>query len=141
MKASYSLSPFHSALLQFLMTAKHGLMDTSRDYDLTVLQATTLIFIDNDQPKPMKSFQKIYNCDASNVTGIIDGLEAKDLAARVEDPKDRRVKMIALTSKGKVLRKKLIEAFMQIDHEILGDLDEQELESFKALIIKLASRA
>ncbi|MDB5179613.1 MAG: transcriptional regulator, MarR family [Candidatus Saccharibacteria bacterium] len=135
---SSSLSPFHAALLEFLMTAKQGLIAVGKEYDLTPIQAMTLALVDKDNPKPMNSFQKLYNCDASNITGIIDGLEEKKLALRGEHPEDRRVKTILLTDEGVVVQGRLIDSFTEIDHMILGNLTEAELASFKSIIIKLA---
>jgi len=137
---SSSLSSFHAALLEFLMTAKQGMMSVGKEYDMTPLQATTLMLVDADHPKPMNTFQKIYNCDASNVTGIVDGLEEKKLVTRGELADDRRVKTILLTDDGVAVRKHLMHGFAQIDSLILGDLSKEELASFKAIIIKLANR-
>ncbi|MDB5160409.1 MAG: transcriptional regulator, MarR family [Candidatus Saccharibacteria bacterium] len=137
---SSSLSPFHIALLEFLMTAKQGMINIAKEYDLTPIQATTLILVDNDHPKPMNAFQKIYSCDASNVTGIVDGLQEKNLAYRGELPDDRRVKTILLTPEGGVVQERLVESITQIDNTILKDLTEEELASFKAIIIKLATQ-
>jgi DNA-binding MarR family transcriptional regulator len=136
-----SLSPFHAALLEFLMTAKQGLMTVAKEYDLTIIQATTLILVENENPKPMNAFQKIYNCDASNITGIVDGLEEKNLAIRGEHPEDRRVKTILLTPEGLAVQQRLIDSFLQIDKMILGDLTKDELASFKAIIIKIAAQS
>ncbi len=134
-----SLSLFHASLLEFLMTAKQGLMNVAKEYDLTPIKATTIVLIDINKPKPMNAFQKIYNCDASNITGIVDGLEEKGLVTRSEDPNDRRVKIILLTAKGKDLQKILIAGFIQIDEEILQDLTADELKAFRAIVIKLSS--
>lgn len=123
------------------MNAKHGMLTAAKEYDLTPLQATTIILIEADAPKPMKTFQKIYSCDASNVTGIIDGLESKDLVYRSEDSADRRIKVVVLTQQGKMLQEKLIAGFQRVDDEILGALSESELKLFQSLIIKLAAKS
>ena len=47
-------------------------------------------------------------CDASNVTGIVDRLEARGLVERRPDPGDRRVKMLALTDEGVALRDEIV---------------------------------
>lgn len=39
-------------------------------------------------------------CDASNVTGIVDRLEARGLVERRVSPADRRVKTLVVTSEG-----------------------------------------
>ncbi|MCU1617968.1 MAG: transcriptional regulator, MarR family [Frankiales bacterium] len=136
---SSSLSSFQAALLEFLMTAKQGMLTVAKEYDLTLIQATTLVFVDKESPKPMNTFQKLYNCDASNVTGIVDGLEEKKLVIRGEHPDDRRVKTILLTDEGVAVREHLIDSFTQIDSIILGSLTEAELASFKSIIIKLVA--
>ncbi|HEY8886046.1 MAG TPA: MarR family winged helix-turn-helix transcriptional regulator [Candidatus Microsaccharimonas sp.] len=123
------------------MTSKQGLMTVGKEHDLTPLQATTLALVDKDHPKPMNTFQKLYNCDASNVTGIVDGLEEKKLATRGELADDRRVKTILLTPEGVVVQGRLIDSFTQIDSMILGNLTEAELASFKSIIIKLAAQS
>lgn len=115
-------------------------MTVGKEYDLTPLQAMTLALVDKGHPKPMNAFQKLYNCDASNVTGIIDGLEEKQLAIRGEHPEDRRVKTILLTAKGATVQGHLIDSFAQIDNMILGDLTDEELASFRSIIIKLAAQ-
>ena len=46
-------------------------------------------------------------CDASNVTGMVDKLEARGLIARQAAESDRRVKMLAVTERGRELRRRL----------------------------------
>ncbi len=46
-------------------------------------------------------------CDASNVTGIVDRLEARGLIERREASRDRRLKMLALTEHGRRTRAEL----------------------------------
>ena len=48
----------------------------------------------------MRQFAERMGCDASNVTGIVDRLEAKELVVRSVDKADRRVKRIARTPAG-----------------------------------------
>ena len=44
------------------------------------------------------------SCDPSNVTGLVDRAERLGLVARVPDPRDRRVRLLTLTPKGRQLR-------------------------------------
>ena len=55
-----------------------------------------------DQPRAMSEIAAFLRCDNSNVTGIVDGLEARGLAERTSSPGDRRVKLIALTAEGRL---------------------------------------
>jgi DNA-binding MarR family transcriptional regulator len=61
-----------------------------------------------DQPRAMSEIAVFLRCDNSNVTGIVDGLEARGLAGRTASPADRRVKLIALTAEGRRLRARLM---------------------------------
>lgn len=125
-------------LIRFLMLSKRRLMELGDQYDLTGVQTMTLFLL--DEPRPMHSFKKIYNCDASNVTGIIDGLEAKALVERFEDPTDRRVKTVRLTTKGKRLRSTLIK-HLTIDSPLLSKLSPAELTTFTQLLETITSPA
>lgn len=57
-----------------------------------------------EQPQTMGRMAELLRCDPSNVTGIVDALEARDLAVRRPSTEDRRVKAIELTAAGKRLR-------------------------------------
>jgi MarR family transcriptional regulator, organic hydroperoxide resistance regulator len=61
-----------------------------------------------DEPRTMSEIAAYLRCDNSNVTGIVDGLEARGLAERTPSPNDRRAKLIALTSEGRRLRARLM---------------------------------
>ena len=48
-------------------------------------------------------------CDNSNVTGLVDRLEARGLVARQASPEDRRIKRIVLTVAGVRVRDQLLD--------------------------------
>jgi DNA-binding MarR family transcriptional regulator len=56
------------------------------------------------EPLPMSALADALHCDNSNITGIVDRLEAAGLAERRPDERDRRVKAVILTEKGEWLR-------------------------------------
>jgi len=71
---------------------------------LTFAQAHALRLLDPDRPSPMNELAELLVCDASNVTGIADRLEARGLVERRSVGADRRVKTLALTPAGVELR-------------------------------------
>jgi DNA-binding MarR family transcriptional regulator len=79
------------------------------ELDLHPAQAGALLQMDPDQPRPMHELAALLACDNSNVTGIIDRLEARGLVARRPYEEDRRVKHVVLTSRGAGLRDRLLE--------------------------------
>lgn len=62
-----------------------------------------------EQPQTMGRMAELLRCDPSNVTGIVDALEERDLAERKPSAADRRVKVVELTAAGKKLRARAVE--------------------------------
>jgi DNA-binding MarR family transcriptional regulator len=71
---------------------------TAAELGLTPAQALALTNL--RAPVPMRDLAAGLSCEASNVTGIIDGLERRGLVTRQPDPADRRVKRLVLTEEG-----------------------------------------
>lgn len=55
----------------------------------------------------MKELAGRLGCEQSFATAIADELEAKGLARRTTDTRDRRVKILSLTHRGRTLRRRL----------------------------------
>ncbi|GAA1902183.1 MarR family transcriptional regulator [Streptomyces sodiiphilus] len=68
-------------------------------FGLTGAQARVLAVLARD-PTPMRGLAHQLRCEPSNVTGILDRLEARGLAERRPDPSDRRVKVASATELG-----------------------------------------
>ena len=126
------------SLLLFLLHAKQNVIALGAEFDLTSMQAMTLLMTDNSTPRSMNSFCKLYDCDASNVTGIIDGLEQKGLVSRQNHPDDRRIKVVRLEAAGVTLRKKLIEKLNHSCNGMLEGLSDDEATQFVHMVHKLA---
>src|SRR6201995_3583504 len=62
-----------------------------------------------DDPQPMGRMAELLRCDPSNVTGIVDTPEDRNLAKRRPPEADRRVKVVELTAAGEKLRARAIE--------------------------------
>lgn len=76
------------------------------ELDLHPAQAGALLQLAT--PLPMNELASLLGCDNSNVTGLIDRLEARDLVARQPSPYDRRVKHVVLTDAGQELRARML---------------------------------
>jgi DNA-binding MarR family transcriptional regulator len=72
--------------------------------ELTSIQAKVLVAL--DEPKPMHRIAEKLGSERSNVTGIIDRLEARGLVERRPGETDRRVKYIVRTELGQELTAK-----------------------------------
>ncbi|HWO08671.1 MAG TPA: MarR family transcriptional regulator [Polyangiaceae bacterium] len=92
------LAEVATALYQLVESLRAEHEDAAASAGLTAPQAMILMLI--DAPTSMRQFAERMGCDASNITGIVDRLEAKGLVVRSVDPSDRRVKRIARTPAG-----------------------------------------
>ncbi|MGH2969794.1 MAG: MarR family winged helix-turn-helix transcriptional regulator [Solirubrobacteraceae bacterium] len=71
---------------------------------LSFQQSMALMRLDAGAPLPMSSLATALQCDNSNVTGIVDRLEAAGLAERRAAERDRRVKTVVLTPHGESVK-------------------------------------
>lgn len=109
---------------------RHCFNAAAAGLDLPPAQAQALANL--DFPAPMRQLADVMACDASNVTGIVDGLERRGLVVRRPSPNDRRVKLVVLTEEGRrrreALRAHTAEAAAQVfalppdDQQALRDL-------------------
>jgi MarR family transcriptional regulator, organic hydroperoxide resistance regulator len=67
-------------------------------------QAMALSTLKPGEPMPMSALAEAMHSDNSNITGIVDRLEAAGLAERRPSERDRRVKAVVLTEKGEQTR-------------------------------------
>ena len=76
--------------------------------DLSAVQCHVLHLIEPGRPLPMRRLAETLSCDASNVTGLVDRLEARGLVERRASDQDRRVKVLVLTPAGARFRTALL---------------------------------
>lgn len=130
---------FYLSLLEFVLSYRQQLIAVGAEYGLTAIQTITLLLLNDSQPQPMKNFCMEFRCDASNITGIIDGLEKKGLVSRQNDPTDRRVKVIQLERTGKALQVLILERLRNENNFLFETLTDSEIEQFEHIIEKIAA--
>ncbi len=91
-------------LRQLLFAERRRFFETAAEFDLHPAQAGTLMQLDDGPGLPMHEIATRLACDNSNVTGIVDRLEARGLVTRRPGEQDRRVKYVALTPLGVEVR-------------------------------------
>ncbi|MEU6483986.1 MarR family transcriptional regulator [Streptomyces sp. NPDC046887] len=85
------------------------------------------------EPTPMRRLARALRCEPSNVTGIVDRLEARGLVERRPDPADRRVKIAAATPEGRETAAQLRDA-LDFAREPLGRLTSTERTLLRDLL-------
>ncbi len=132
-----NLEKSYLALTEFLLLSKRNIAEVGEKYNISPIQAITLVLL--NESRPMNNFTKIFHCDASNTTGIIDGLERKQLVSRYESLTDRRVKMIKLQPQGAKIRQAIITRLTGDDSFIIKRLSSEEVVTFINLLQKITS--
>jgi DNA-binding MarR family transcriptional regulator len=137
MARKHSPEEVYMALVKFIMLSKRRVIEVGAEFGLTGMQAITLYLL--DEPRPMNVLRKVFNCDASNITGLVDGLEHKGLAVRFENEQDRRVKCAKLAPKGEKMRKELIHKLTTEESPLLSSLNQKEYDTFIDLLQKITA--
>jgi DNA-binding MarR family transcriptional regulator len=124
-------------VMEFLLRAKHQLMAVGAEFGLTGVQSMTLVLIKPDMPSPMNNLCSIFACDASNMTGIIDGLEQKGLVSRQSSDKDRRIKVVKVEKTGADIRAQIMNRLTG-GESVFSPLSQLETDQLITLIRKMS---
>ncbi|MDQ6779223.1 MAG: MarR family transcriptional regulator [Actinomycetota bacterium] len=119
-------------LRQLLSDGRRRFIAAASEHDLHPAQAGALLQMEPRAATPMHELATKLACDNSNVTGIVDRLEARGLVTRRPYAQDRRVKHVVLTDEGAHLRARIVahlaeppEAIMRLsvaDKRVLRDV-------------------
>ncbi|HWB71448.1 MAG TPA: MarR family transcriptional regulator [Egibacteraceae bacterium] len=124
-------------VFEFLGRLRAHFEDRVAEFELTASQAMALKRL--DEPVAMRELAGLLRCDASNVTGIVDRLEQRELVERRVDPSDRRVKHLVLTPAGRRLRGRL-ESRLRTDLPGLAQLSVAQQASLRDLLRTMLGR-
>jgi MarR family transcriptional regulator, organic hydroperoxide resistance regulator len=126
-------------MVRLFISNKPRMAAIAQEFELAPMQMQALMALHPGRELPMSALAGTLACDASNVTGIVDRLEARGLIERREDPRDRRVKMLAVTSEGARFRARVgkrmatppepVVGLSRADQRVLRDVLRRALET------------
>ncbi|TWP46168.1 MarR family transcriptional regulator [Lentzea tibetensis] len=102
--------------------------------ELTPVQAKVLVAL--EKPLPMHQIAVKLGSERSNVTGIIDRLQARGLVERRPDEQDRRVKNIVATEAGRELARRF-QGSLRFAAEPLAALDAADRVQLRDLLARM----
>jgi DNA-binding MarR family transcriptional regulator len=105
-------------LWKIMQAHKPRMMELARELDFSPVQLHSLRLLEPGVETPMRALAQQLFCDPSNVTGIVDRLEARGLIERRGSELDRRVKIISLTPEGQRVRADVVERLSSPPAEI-----------------------
>ena len=86
------------------------------------------------EPLPLGSLAERCSCVRSNMTQLMDRLEAERLVERVQEPKDRRSVLAALTEAGRERYTEAERIMETADQDLFASLGEVERTALKLLL-------
>jgi len=88
---------------------------------------------------PLGQLAERLSCVKSNVTQLVDRLEADGLVSRAADPNDRRSRLAVLTDAGRKAYARGADVQQRAEREIFGSLSADESVQLERLLAKLDS--
>jgi MarR family transcriptional regulator, organic hydroperoxide resistance regulator len=125
--------------VELMMRNKSRLARIAQELELTPMQLHALRALQPGAELPMSALAEALVCDASNVTGIVDRLEARGLIERRGASHDRRVRMLAVTRAGARVRALATERLTEPPPE-LANLSRAEHRQLRDLLRKALQR-
>jgi MarR family 2-MHQ and catechol resistance regulon transcriptional repressor len=92
-------------------------------------------------PLPVNTIGPIVDLTPGSISIAVDRLFAKGLVSRVESPEDRRVRIVALTPRGKALIDSAFRKHSGQMKRVFGELTPEELRGLEGALKKVGKRA
>ena len=91
-----------------------------------------------DETYALKELEKIFNLSQQTIAGTVSRLEKKELVASYTDQKDKRIKKVSLTPKGRELSVKGKEIVEETEEWLCSELSLEEQNIFLSLLQKIS---
>jgi len=105
--------------------------------DISPPQLKVLLSLEAGDAKPMRAFAEMLRCDASWITGIVDGLEERGYVERQPHSTDRRVKVVTITALGEKAKSKAFDRLHEPPPSLVNALTQNEQRTLRDLLRKV----
>jgi DNA-binding MarR family transcriptional regulator len=86
---------------------------------------------------PLSQLAERLSCVKSNITQLVDRLEADGFVERQADPNDRRARLAVLTAPGRRVCQEGVKLQQDAERRLLGGLSPEESQQLAALLAKV----
>ncbi len=122
--------------------ASSGEAGDNEDYVLTIPHFWALAHLEPDDGRTMAELARLLICDKSNVTKIVDKLEALGWARRMPGKGgDRRFMRVVLSPAGRTVRECVIAAHAEWVHRRFAALTPDQLDQLESLLRAVIANA
>jgi DNA-binding MarR family transcriptional regulator len=106
-------------------------------YNININQAHILKYLYNNEGINQDELTKIMRSDKVTISKLLDGLVKEGYIEKRQNEKDKRVKNLYVTNKGKELKNEIHSNFKKITKILSKDLDEHDNEIVRKLLNKM----
>jgi MarR family transcriptional regulator, organic hydroperoxide resistance regulator len=124
------------ALYDFCQAEYGRHLASAAELGLTPSVLKSLMWLDPDEPQPMRALAERWGSDASTVTWLVDRMEEQGLVERRPHAADRRVRVVALTARGHEVRAELLDRLYR-PPSAFADLSRAELRALDKLVSRI----
>lgn len=129
-----------SLMFDFLVSSATRRSEAMGRRGLSPNDMRALSSLSGNEGRTMRALAEEWRCDASNATLIVNRLEEKGLAERLQMPGDARFRLVQLTPRGRRLRAELLEEFHTPPSELLA-LTGSDLATLGRIMKKIPTPA
>jgi DNA-binding MarR family transcriptional regulator len=141
--APFSSCPFKPAPLAFQVLGAAGAVEAQLESALGTVGLSLAKFkvlsrlAEAGEPLPLGSLAEHCSCVRSNMTQLVDRLEADKLVERVNDPSDRRSVRAILTEAGRERQAEGVNVLRESEREVFARLSEDDRAELARLVQQL----
>jgi len=136
-KTSSDIKDIVAAIRKLIRAVHNESFKISRQFGLSEAQAAVLRCLVVSGPMSSAELGRRLHVTPSNITGVIDRLEKKELVKRTPKQRDRRVCLITLTDKGAELSRNLPDPIETKIISKLADMNEGQILLLRQSIIQI----
>jgi MarR family transcriptional regulator, organic hydroperoxide resistance regulator len=104
---------------------------------ITLPQFLTLMILDKEEEANMGALARLMNVSTAAMTGSVARLVNSGFALRVDDPKDRRIVRIKLTSRGRQLFDKLNQQRRQTIIRLFKEISDEDRQNYLRILTQI----
>lgn len=127
---------------------RHLLLTTSRDIfhelekaGISITQIKSLTFLaEAKEPLSVKALSDLMGLSVPGISRAVDGLVQRGEVTRVEDPRDRRSKLLSITPRGRRTYERVLAIRMAGIRRFVDELDPEEQEALARGLSAVAGR-
>ena len=140
----YNSSPEKIFLYHYVeeMISDYGTFFNSmiKDQNLTIKELSILLRIRCDDIETQKDLVDVFNVSDAYIAKLLKKFEDNEYITRMEDPQNRRKKIVKLTQKGMKKTDELIKFIDDWEKDATSYLTDDEITSLKNILFKIINR-